>query len=420
MVDSKFICLNCGFKDTGTYCSNCRNKLKVEPVLIYDLVSNRLKRVGFSSLNASPDLNVVEALYLDDLDKVIGDLLKKPQDILVLEQRAGGSLWFEIVALVEGDKANLNVETIFHLKDVLLERMAEKKVKLRKKGVNTISMNVLISYESALSDRQIFLINRSRKAKFSLFRSPAVHVSTMAMVLADRKLHASFRTYLSSPYYRQVDLSLKQIEFPPSLSVQPSHSLRDFVAGSIMLVAQPVLDYLEGASMITKPAFLVKLIEAGEIDALKPSTLVKYLVGAAVLSTILSAFFKVGIISFGIPIIDEFANISVFFAGGIINTSILHIPMKIVGGVGDFRSSFNAVTYVSIIFYPIVVFSQGIHPIIFNGDTAPYSIAFTLAASYYYAVMSEIHKISYVKTFIVGLLTQFIIIGMVLSLLVFV
>lgn len=321
---------------------------------------------------------------------------------------------FEGLILIEGDENNLDIEKLFHLKDILFKNIEERRAKLKMQGVNNISLKILLSYKMPLSNRQMSLIKgNSRTIRFPPCRY--THVSTTAIILAERKLDMNFYTYLLYPYYRQIDFALKQIELSSPINTEPSDALYSFLIDSISLITQPILDYLEGLSMITKTAFLAKLIEEGEIDAFRASTLVKYMVGAVVVSAIISAFFDVGIISLGIPVIDEIINISVFFIGGVINTSLLHFPLRIAGGGGVFRNSFNAITYVSIIFYPVCIFAQGIYPIVFNGNNAPYSLAFVLASSYYFALMSKIHKISYAKVFIVGVLLQLILLSIGLA-----
>jgi len=109
------------------------------------------------------------------------------------------------------------------------------------------------------------------------------------------------------------------------------------------------------------PEQLGERIVGGEID---PSSLCKFLVGAAILSAVIGKLLPDedggAVFWFDIPFLDEALGVLCLAAGGVLNAMIFFKPLHWVGGTGSFRDTVIAGVYATGATYPAVTFLSGL------------------------------------------------------------
>lgn len=402
-MDSEFICLNCDFTGTGTYCSNCGHELTIQPQFIHNLISKKLEKVGFLNFNSASNLNAINIFSSD----AIKELLRKSQYLLVSDELTGSDRSIQLVFLIQVE--NNPLQDLFLSSQSLFSEIIRQKKDLKRHKVINISIITIFTYEILPPPGQLEAIKRNSKTKVYPFFS--INLLSAAIVLSNRKLFAN-RFFL---YYREIDSALRQISLPSNSASSHSSSLRESFTKCFGLIVEPFKDYITGVSRIGKLSLLVRLIESDKISISKIWGLVKYILGSIFSATIVAAFLGNDIGLLDIPIIDETINIAMFLAGGFINAAICHFPLRFAGGSGKFKHNMTAATYISITFYPIFTLMEGIYFHLSNGESMPLSAYGGATTIYYYTLLSGIYKISYRKTYIVLSLWSFALILLVIA-----
>jgi hypothetical protein len=386
-MQSEFLCLNCGFTDTGTYCSNCASELRIKPSFLYILIARRLEKQGFFNLRTSSNFNAKVIFPVDLLE----NLNKNSREILVLEESVAGTRNLKFLFLIEIDLVYLEKWVAWSEKVFL--KMDGMKQDPSKERITNLSFILLFVCTTIPSSGQLELIRSGHK------RKRAVSLRLVAVSPWERKI--SLSRFL--PYSEEVHAALNQIRLPlkgDNIKNIETNSSSNLIIHTFLAILEPIKIYWQGFAKITKPGILAKLIETEEISILHPEKLVKYMLGSVFLTAIFTTLLDVKPGWIDIHIADEITGVLLFSLAGMFNALIFHFPLKIFGGEGKFAHSIAASIYVSATFFPIFTLIEGVYFLLFSEASLP-SGTYSMSAMYYISLLSKIHRVSYWKTFAV-------------------
>ncbi|MGB0564027.1 MAG: hypothetical protein ACPGVO_19835 [Spirulinaceae cyanobacterium] len=400
-MDSEFLCLKCGFHDTGNYCSSCGAELRVQPDSLHILISKRFEEIGFLEFESVPSLD--KAIFLSS--STVEEIVDRSKNTLFSEEFVAGSSIIQFVFLVEVD--DQSSQNYLKISNDLFSQLSQREAELKESGIRNISLIVVFIYKTSPMMYLVETVQRNTKREIGPFFN--ISLQSVAIVIPECNLFTS-RFSLHSSLFKS---ALKQIDVPSNINLEQSNTPAKSLNEYLSLLIEPFQDYWIGCSRLSRPGFLVKLIESESISLLKSLDLIKYILGSVFTASIIAIFLDVDVIGFGIPVIDETFNVFAFIFGGFITAVMFHLPLRLAGGTGKFKHSVTASAYINITFYPLIILLEGIYSLFSSGESMPSSYGHGATVMYYCTLLSEIHKISYGKTYLVFALTtlMFVIFG---------
>lgn len=424
------LCLNCGFRDVGDYCSQCSSELTISPDKTLALATKRLADIWLDPVpirSASailppalmPLLSTLES-HKDSLRPLrcpscdaplipsnssclqCGYALVKKEDTtginyqyrcLIRQETVVGRHVLWLVILI--DERFLWGQLFSVLKESFL-KVSQDRIYFKKAKIRTLTVSPVIFYKSGCSPEVVSFLktrslqHRTRKFKCSLTYVP-VDVST-------KQVHLSKWVDLWVDLYEPLQLTLDQVQGRRHLAKPNRRTVRGTLAEGLSVILEPVKDYLIGMRRLTRPDLLARLIMSNRLE---PTDFIKYLLGAALVGSFVSKVLGVENSSFSfldIPILEECSAILIFVLIAFAVALPAHYCLRWFGGSGKFSSAFIAAGYVMVTFYPLSLALDKFSSMVGTANTSTTGFQ-TVTMTYSATLFSRIYGLKYLKTY---------------------
>ena len=98
--NDKFLCINCGRFDKGTYCSNCRHPLRIVKEQLNTLLAKRLIRYDYVDLK----LDIEHSFPYKELTTKLCDLSDDSEELLAFEGLYSMNRFVLVIAMINADQ----------------------------------------------------------------------------------------------------------------------------------------------------------------------------------------------------------------------------------------------------------------------------------------------------------------------------
>jgi hypothetical protein len=225
-----------------------------------------------------------------------------------------------------------------------------------------IQIRIYLVYGESLSRDDVRGQRLRRKEASRRVRIPGVGMlfgtsMRVGLIPVDSSRGKAYFTKRNVEPDRQVKAALKQLQ-GAKLS-KPSRSLvSQYVRHVLTKPLEGLRTYIDTVSLLEQPDVLAYQITSGGLQ-------LKELLTAIGISSVVAGLaaellgLDLGELNLGNSILDQIVKALIVMLIFLLSAGLTHVPLRLAGGQGSFRSTFIATTFLSAVAYPIVVVIVG-------------------------------------------------------------